>query len=95
MILSYVVQNTSNNNDLLDTDEAWKWTVNCEDEFEAYQQIERVKLMADMHGHKIINVYLDDEKFDPRHFYTDGANEEPFEYNQHIAISKHLDETKR
>jgi len=94
MELSYVIQNQTDNDDLLDPGEAWKWTVSCEDEFEAYAQIEKCKTMASFYGHKILNVFLDGQKFDARSFYTEGVNADNFEYNEAVHISRYIDETR-
>lgn len=93
MELSYVIQNQTDNDDLLDPGEAWKWTVRCHDEFEAYLQIEKCKTMAGVHGHAILNVFLDKQRFDARSFYTDGVNADNFEYEESVKISRRIDET--
>jgi hypothetical protein len=91
--LTYVIQNQTDNDDLLEPGEAWKWTVNCDDAFEAYLQIERCKTMAGVHGHTILNVFLDGQRFDSRSFYTDNANADNFEYEESVKISRHINET--
>jgi len=94
MKLTYVIQNQTDNNNLLDRGEAWKWTVTCDDEFEAYLQIEKCKAMAGVHGHRILNVFLDGQRFDARSFYTEGANADNFDYDETVSISRHNDETR-
>ena len=94
MELTYVIQNQTDNDDLLDPSEAWKWTVRCDDEFEAYLQIEKCKTMAGVHGHTILNVFLDGQRFDARSFYTEGANADNFGYDETVSITRHIDETR-
>ena len=94
MKLSYVVKNNTDSDQILDPGEAWQWIVTVEDEFEAYSQIEKVKLSAKCNGHEIMNVYLNDQEFDARAYWTDGANSDDFEYDAQVAIANVTDETK-
>jgi hypothetical protein len=93
MILSYVILNKTNNDFPLDPNEAWKFIVEVEDEYDAYVQMEKVKTAARMHGHTILNVYLDDAPFDAREYWTEGANSDDFDYDDSIQISQIRDET--
>ena len=95
MILSYVIKNNTENDFPLDRGEAWKFIVSADDEYDAYLQMEKVKLSAGMHRHSILNVYLDGVRFDPRAYWTEGANSDDFEYDDLIAIDNISDETKR
>jgi hypothetical protein len=94
MILTYVVHNTTDNDFPLEPGEAWKFIVAVEDEYDAYMQIEKVKTAAIAYGHKIMNVYLDNARFDARSYWTDGANGDDFEYQDDLKIDQVRDETK-
>ena len=60
---------------------------------DAYNQMAKCKSMAGKYGHDIMNVYLDDIKFNPRSWYTDGVNEDKIEYDDDIQIDNLTDET--
>lgn len=94
MILSYVIKNNTINDFPLDAGEAWKFVVHVSDADDAYQQIEKVKMSASGYGHDIMNVYLDDRPFDARSYWTQGANEDNFMYDDAVEIHKIQDETK-
>jgi hypothetical protein len=94
MILSYVIKNYTNSDFPLECGEAWKFIVSADDEYDAYMQMEKVKLSAGMHRHDILNVYLNGANFDAREYWTDGANSDDFEYDELVSISRVHDETK-
>ena len=93
MILSYVIYNQTGNDFPLDCKEAWKFIVEAEDEYDAYMQMEKVKMSARMYGHTILNVYLNNARFDAREYWTEGANSDDFDYDDSIRISQIRDET--
>lgn len=93
MILSYVIHNKTNNDFPLDPNETWKFVVEADDEYDAYMQMEKVKMSARMYGHTILNVYLDGARFDPREYWTEGANSDDFDYDDSVKISQIRDET--
>jgi len=93
MILTYVIQNQTDDDFPLEPNEAWKFIVQADDEYDAYLHMEKVKMSARMYGHTILNVYLDGNKFDPREYWTEGANSDDFGYVDSILISQVRDET--
>jgi len=95
MILSYVIKNNADSDFPLGRNEAWKFIVNVEDEYEAYVQIEKVKNSAKLNSHIILNVYLDGRYFDAREYWTEGANSDDFDYDDSVQIHKIQDETRR
>jgi hypothetical protein len=94
MILKYVIKNNSDSDVPLELGEAWQFVCHCDDEHEAYVQIEKVKLSAQRFGHDVMNVYLDDTPFDARSWWTEGANADDFPYDESVVISSVQDETK-
>ena len=44
-------------------------------------------------GHTIMNVFFDNEPFDAREWFTDGANSDNFDYDEKMKIDKVIDET--
>ena len=95
MIMSYVIKNNTDNDFPLDRNEAWKFVVNVDDDYDAYMQIEKVKISARMHRHTILNVYLDGRRFDAREYWTEGANSDNFDYDDSIQIHQISDETSQ
>lgn len=93
MILSYVIHNKTNNDFPLGLNEAWKFIVEADDKYDAYLQMEKVKMSARMHRHTIMNVYLDGAPFDAREYWTEGANSDDFDYDDAIQITEIRDET--
>ena len=94
MILEYVIKNNSTTERVLDPGEAWKWTVHCEDKFDAYSHLEKIKMMASGHGHSLMNVFLDGSHFDAREWYTQGANSDSCDYDPEVVISNHINEVE-
>ncbi|ESS14732.1 hypothetical protein MOLA814_00293 [Betaproteobacteria bacterium MOLA814] len=41
MIMSYMIKNNTDNDFPLDRNEAWKFVVNVDDDYDAYMQIEK------------------------------------------------------
>jgi hypothetical protein len=93
MKLSYVIHNQTDNDFPLEPNEAWKFIVEADDEYDSYMQMEKVKMAAQMHRHTILNVYLDGKRFDAREYWTEGANSDDFDYDDSIQISQLRDET--
>ena len=93
MILSYVIYNKTNSDFPLCINEAWKFIVEADDKYDAYAQMEKVKMSARMYRHTIMNVYLDGARFDPREYWTEGANSDNFDYDESIKITEVRDET--
>jgi len=93
--LSYVIINNTSKDFPLEPGETWKFIVKVDDQFSAYNQLSKCKLMADQFGHDIMNVYLDDVEFNPRGWNTGGVNEDNMIYNDNIKIDNLTDETKR
>jgi len=93
MILSYVIHNKTNNDIPLGRNEAWKFIVEADDEYDAYTQMEKVKMSARMYRHTIMNVYLDGVPFDAREYWTEGANSDDFDYDESVQITEIRDET--
>lgn len=94
MILKYVIKNNANGDFPLEPGEAWQFVCSCEDENDAYEQMEKVKASARGFGHDVMNVYLDGQPFDARGWWTQGANGDDFPYDESIVISSIRDETK-
>jgi len=92
MILTYVIHNQTTNDFPLELNETWKFIVEADDEYDAYMQMEKVKMSARMYGHTILNVYLNDSRFDGREYWTEGANSDNFGYDDSIQISQIRDE---
>ena len=86
MILTYVIRNDTEDDFPLDPGEVWKFIVRADDKHDAYLQMEKVKLSASMHGHTILNVYLDNRRFDAREYWTEGSNSDNFGYDDSIQI---------
>lgn len=91
--LSYVIFNNTDNSNLLEPNEAWKFIVDVEDENEAYMQMAKVFRGSRMTGFKVMNVYLNNNQFNPRAWYTDGVNSDNIEYDENIKINQLHDET--
>ncbi len=94
MLLSYVIKNDTTNDFPLEAGEAWKFVVRVEDEDDAYNQLEKVKMSSGDYGHTIMNVYLDGRPFDARSYWTEGANADDFAYDDMVHIHQTQDETK-
>lgn len=93
MILSYVIHNKTDKDFPLGINEAWKFIVEADDEYDAYMQMEKVKMSAHMYRHTIMNVYLDGVRFDAREYWTEGANSDDFDYDETVPITEIRDET--
>ena len=91
--LSYVIVNNTSQEFPIGPGETWKFIVKVNDQLDAYNQMAKCKSMAGKYGHDIMNVYLDDIKFNPRSWYTDGVNEYKIEYDDDIQIDNLTDET--
>jgi len=92
MILSYVIHNKTDNDFPLEVNEAIKFIVEVDDKHDACEHLDKVKISAQMCNHTILNVYLDNAKFDARQFLTEGANSDNFDYDDSIKISRTRDE---
>ena len=95
MILEYVIKNNSTSEFPIEPGEAWKWTVHCDDVFDAYLHIEKIKMMARTHGHTLMNVFLNGANFDAREWYTEGANSDNYDYDPEVVIAEHINEIER
>ncbi len=91
--LSYIIFNNTQDSNVLEPGEAWKFIVNVEDKNEAYIQMSKVFQGAASNNHKVMNVYLNDYEFNPREWYTDGVNSDNIRYDEDININKIHDET--
>jgi hypothetical protein len=94
MILKYVIKNNADDDFPIEPGEAWQFVCHCDDEHDAYAQMEKVKMSAQQFGHDVMNVYLEDRPFDARSWWTQGANADDFPYDQSVAISCVQDETR-
>lgn len=95
MILRYVIKNNTEADYPLDAGEAWQFICRCDDEHDAYKQMEKVKQSALNFGHDIMNVFLNDIPFDARGWWTQGANLDDYVYDDAVVITRVQDETKR
>lgn len=95
MILEYVIKNNTDADFPLDPGQAWQFICHCDDEHDAYVQMEKIKLTAQQFEHDIMNVYLDGHPFDARGWWTEGSNTDNFSYDESVVISSVQDETKR
>ena len=91
--LSYVIVNNTSKEFPIGPGETWKFIVKVDDQLDAYNQMAKCKSMAGRYGHDIMNVYLDDIKFNPRSWYTDGVNKDKIAYDDDIQIDNLTDET--
>ena len=91
--LSYLIKNNTQKDYPLKPGEAWKFIVQVEDKQDAYTQMSKCTLQAGQFGHTIMNVFFDNEPFDAREWFTDGANSDNFDYDEKMKIDKVIDET--
>lgn len=91
--LSYVIINNGDTDHPLEKGETWKFKVAVEDTFDAYNQMMKCQLQAKQFGHSIMNVYLDDVRFNPRGWYTDEVNHDKIDYDDGMKIDNITDET--
>jgi len=92
--LTFVVINNTDSDYPLGKGETWKFLVSVEDANEAYMHMQKAQLSAKGFGHDIINVYLDGNKFNPREWYTDGANQDKIDYLEDVKIDNVSDQRK-
>ena len=94
MKLEYTIRNDGPSDFPLAEGEAWKFVLHCEDEEDAWQQMEKVKYNSNMFMHSVMNVYLDGRMWDAREWYTEGANHDNFPYDDTVVVTTTNDETK-
>jgi hypothetical protein len=94
MILKYVIKNNTDSDFPIEPGEAWQFVCRCDDEHDAYVQMEKVKMSAGQFGHDVMNVYFEGRPFDARSWWTQGANADDFPYDPSVAISSVQDETR-
>ena len=92
--LSYVIKNNQDKEVVLDPGEAYMFAYWVEGEEEAWSLISKAMAQADLWGHTVMNVYLNELPWDAREWYTEGCNSHNYPYDDDVVISKFIGDKK-
>ena len=94
MILEYMVRSKDPDKEdlIMEDGDVFQFRVPVSDEMEAYQQMTKVFFGAQLHGHEVINVFLNGKRFNPRGWYTNGMNADKVRHLTEIEPTHIIDQ---